>query len=216
MTQLFQAPNPPSGSQGESWYPVSLRSAYCATQSAWFFAICDQSSSVVTLLVDLIQEQLSLIGSDATVGFIVEHRDAAAKVVLAVGVEELGLLYRVGLVKEMVEAIELLLADRRLDKRVASRINLIDALGRLAEYEIVIDLSEVETSLIIRNVDALHRHRASPLIALNEPKQTASSSSLVHVLIELAPSSGSRSAYVPLSFARQIITTWLPYSRSPS
>ena len=145
-------------------------------------------------LIDSVEELLSAVGANSSVHLIIEDWNTRAEIAFAALIEVVRLLDWVFLVHEVVEAPALPHGDCLLDERIARRMDDACSLGRFANHEIVVDCGKVDAALVIGNVDALHRHRLSPLKALKEPKPTASSSSRVHVLIEFAPSSGSRIA----------------------
>ena len=114
------------------------------------------------LIVDVIEEQLCLVGSDAPVHLIIENGNAVTEVVTAACDEVLSLSDGVFSVHEVVEAPEFAELDSLLNPRVAGVVNDGSSLCRLADHEVARHLREVKPALGVRNINAVECHR-SPL-----------------------------------------------------
>lgn len=111
------------------------------------------------LIVDVIEELLCLVGSDAPVHLIIENGNAVAEVVTAACDEMLSLSDGVFSVHEVIEAPELAELDSLLNPRIAGVVNDGSSLGRLADNEIARHLRKVKPSLVVRNINAVECHR---------------------------------------------------------
>ena len=130
-------------------------------------AVCVHSTPNPGSLEHPVEELLGVVSSKSTVGLVVQHGKAVAKVVGGVIHKPVGLFHRVATPAEMVESPGLALPNTLLHPGVTGVLNHSSSLSGLDNHKVSGNLLEVKSSLVAGNVDTVHHDESHSLFTFS-------------------------------------------------